>query len=449
MRIDGNGLSRPPGSAARHAMLTPHEEPKGRRFARGGVWLRLGLLVSWALLAAALAGVGAAEEPVSVDDVVLLLRSGISEATIVAEVRARGVVGPLATEDERRLRRWGATEGLLQVIRERVAPEPGSRPSAKATPPAAEPAAAPPAPTPSFTPAEISAGEPGVVPMFGASAELVRVPVSVTDARGRPVTHLERDDFRVWEQDEPQAVTLFSAERKRLRIAILADVSGSMELKLDEVADALKHFIEVLEGQDEVLVLAFSDTPRVLQDFTSDRRRLGRVLESLRAGGGTALHDALIEGLARLKGTPREASALVFVTDGMDTASESSFGEAKEAARRAEAPVFSIGLGHRSASFHSGRPAGSGADFDAAPLIELAELTGGRAEILPDAEHHHSGNVDRLREAADAIALSLRYRYLLGYPPPEHGPRPGWRAIRVEVERRGLVVHTRKGYYPR
>lgn len=375
-----------------------------------------------------------AEEPLIIDDLLLRLRSGITEAAIVIEIRARGILTPLTAQDEQRLRKWGATDAFIQVLQARP-----SAPAAPATPtpPARQEAAA------------LAPPLAANVPRFEATTAVVRIPVTVSDGRGRPVRGLLAGDFRVFDGNEARPIALFSDERKPLRVAILVDVSGSMEEKLDAVTDALKHLTEVLEPEDQVLVLSFNDRVRVALEFSAERRGISRVLEDLRAAGGTALNDALVEGLARLEGTPHESSAVVLVTDGVDTASGTSFRQALDAVRRAEVPVYSIGLGHRSGLFHLAGGHGGEADFDGRPLLELADFSGARAEILADAEHHHRGKVDRLKEAVEAIALSLRYRYLLGYAPPETDAADEWRAVRVEVGRPNLTVRARKGYYPR
>lgn len=370
------------------------------------------------------------EEPLVLDDVLLLLRSGLSDETILAYVRTRGLGERLTSDQERALRAAGATEILVSALRDRAPRPTHASPGQDPRPETAGP------------PRSLS---PPGIPSFQASVEVVRVPVSVTDSKGRPVTGLKREDFRLWEGGRAQEIDVFSTERKPLRIVVLLDVSGSMEGKIDEVADALKHFIDLLEAQDEILVVTFNDELRVAQEFSADRTLLARVFRRLRPGGGTALHDAVIEGLVRLGPGAGESKALVLVTDGMDTSSQSSFRDAREAARRAEVPVYSIGLGHRRGFSHFRGSSGDDADFDATPLLQLAEETGGRAEILQDAEHHHRGAVDRLKEAAEAIALALRYRYVLGYSPS--AAAGGWREIRVEVDRASVSLGARKGYY--
>ena len=173
----------------------------------------------------------------------------------------------------------------------------------------------------------------------------MRVPVSVLDKRGNPVMGLHGEDFQIEEDGKKQEVTYFSGERRPLRIALALDVSASMENKIREVEAALRHFIDLLEPEDEILVLTFNDHVDVVQDFTSDRNRLGRVLNMLEPAGATALFDAAKEAIERVGPGAAESKAVVLVTDGMDTVSATSWGELRELAKRSEVPVFSIGLG--------------------------------------------------------------------------------------------------------
>ena len=117
-----------------------------------------------------------------------------------------------------------------------------------------------------------------------------------------------------------------------------------MENKIRQVAAALSHFIDLLEPADEILVLTFNDRVELVQDFTSDRAQLARVLDVLEPSGGTALYDAAYAAIEAVAALPAESKAVVLVTDGVDTASATSFAMLREVARRAEVPVFSIGL---------------------------------------------------------------------------------------------------------
>jgi VWFA-related protein len=358
---------------------------------------------------------------------------------------------------------------------------------------AAQPA--PPAPDP-------QQAERGVrEPTFAVGTRAVRVPVSVLDEAGQPVLGLQVSDFRVSDDEKPQPVTLFSAERRPLRIALALDVSRSMDNKMRQVESALSHFIDLLEPADEILVITFNDRVAAVQDFTSDRDRLAHVLDALEPSGGTALYDAAYTAIEKVAAQPAESKAVVLVTDGVDTSSATSFATLSEFARRAEVPVYSVGLdageehpyqlyfpgrggGRGDGGGRSGWPGGGGggggagwpgagggwggggrgrgpgggghhggkrpAGFDPAPLNKLADETGGRAEIVKALEHYTPGTDDGpasgpLKAAVESIAMTLRHRYLLGYEPPA-SPRE-WRTIHVDVDRAGATARARKGYY--
>ena len=439
------------------------------------------------VLALALAVGAQGDDPLSTEDLVRFLRAGISERIIMAELRERGYGDPLDSAHEDELRAAGATETLVVALR-RVAP------ATAATP------ARPGPPTKGSAPATDFPGPATRVhgPTFSASTHTVRVPVSVLDKRGQPVMGLQSEDFVISEDGQKQAVTYFSGERRPLRIALALDISASMENKIREVEAALRHFVDVLEPADEILVITFNENVDVVQDFTSDRARLSRALDGIQPSGATALYDAAREAIERVSPGPAESKAVVLVTDGLDTVSATSWGQLREMARRSEVPIFSIGLGS-DFTFRSifGSPGGSfpgpgrtpgrgpgrgprgwpgggtgggpgggwpgggggfprgpgsggqsgpgGADFDASVLLDLAEETGARAEVLKGLERDR-GNVDRLKDAVETIAMTLRHRYLVGYDPA--AGKKGWRKIKVDVVRPAAVTaRARKGYY--
>jgi Ca-activated chloride channel homolog len=435
------------------------------------LWGRIASLLVLGALAATTSGT---DDPLGTADVARFLKAGISERTILAELRERGFAEPLDAAAEATLREAGASETLIVAVR-RVAPPPAPTAPVVVTPRRGEPVPVPPPGS-------------GRGPTFGAIARSVRVPVSVLDKQGQPVLGLHGADFKVAEDGRRQEVTYFSGERRPLRIALALDVSTSMANKMREVSAALQHFIDLLEPADEILVLTFSSDLHIEQDFTSDRELLERVFSRLQPASGTALYDAAIEAIQRVAPGPAESKAVVIVTDGVDTSSRASFADLREVARRSEVPIFSLGIGSET-SFRSafdpiggvgripgggpgrgpgrgwpgGWPGGGGGgrggwpgggrrsptgplepDFDARPLLDLAEDTGGRAAILKGLEHDR-GKTDRLQEAVESIAITLRHRYLVGYEPPSS--KPGWRKIKVEVDRSPVTVQARKGYY--
>ncbi len=455
--------------------------------------------VALALLAAA-AGVRG-EAPLTTADLVRFLKAGISEKTILTELDNRGFSEPLDFGRETSLREAGASETLVVAVRRTAPPEVVAAPIAPAPPRTAR--YEPPVPI------VAAPGGAGGKPTFAAATRTVRVPVSVLDRRGQPLMGLQGADFRISEEGKRQEVTLFSGERQPLRIAMALDASGSMQKKIRQVERSLRYFIELLEPADQVMVVTFNDRVRVIQDFTSDRDLLYRVLDQLEPVGGTALYDAAYEAIQRVARGPAESKAVVLVTDGVDTTSGTSFNMLRDLARRSEVPVYSIGLSGnmiRNLSAPPRRPGGGGvpggpgpgrgrppgggpgfpggwpgggggrggtpddgrgswpgsgggqgsgygvgrSGFDAGPLLDLAEETGGRAEIL-DGLEHFSPDDDlpgsaRLQRAVESIALTLRHRYLIGYEPPPSGRR-GWRRIEVEVDLPSATARAKKGYY--
>ena len=266
-------------------------------------------------------------------------------------------------------------------------------------------------------------------PTFSAGTRTVRVPVSVLDDRGEPVLGLESGDFRVLENGRRRPVTLFSGQRRPIRIALALDVSRSMAGSMYELERALGHFVELLEPADETLVITFSEEVFVHGEFTSDRDQLERVFERLKPAPGTSLYDAALEAIGRVASAPAESKAVVLLSDGEDNASDARFSHVRELARSQEVPIFAIGMG-----------GGGGA------LKDLADESGGRAILLKSAKRT-PGEPDHLKAAAAAIAMTLRHRYLVGYDEPEAGKR-GWRKIEVEVARPpGARVLARQGYY--
>ena len=439
-----------------------------------------------ALSLAALAGAAVRQDGLTAADVVIFLKAGISEKVILAELAERGFGEALDDTREATLREAGATETLIVALR-RAAPAGTSAAPARPAPSTRTGEA--PFPTTAERPRGLT---------FGANARTVRVPVSVLDKRGTPILGLHGEDFEILEDGRRQPVTFFSGERKPLRIALALDVSMSMTDKMEEVADALDHFIALLEPADEILVMTFSDVVHVDQDFTSDRAQLERVFSRLRPASGTAMYDAAIEAIQRVAPGPAESKAVVLVTDGVDTSSRATYDELRELAKRTEVPVFSIGIGTEQrlqilarptggiggprrppvppgwpGGIGGGRPRPGGPggrggwpggpggggggggrggpqvimtepDFDGRLLRDLADETGARAEILTGLENDH-GKVDRLKDAVESIAMTLRHRYLVGYEPTEG--KKGWRKIKVDVDRPSVKVQARKGYY--
>ena len=137
--------------------------------------------------------------------------------------------------------------------------------------------------------------EPGDSFRFKSGVELINVTATVTDGSGRFVPGLRKEDFLVYEDDQPQAITHFSAERVPVSLGIVLDTSGSMAgEKMSAARAALDRFLyELLDPDDEIFLYRFSDFPTLLQGWTGDRQQLTRALGRISPNGGTAMYDAV------------------------------------------------------------------------------------------------------------------------------------------------------------
>jgi VWFA-related protein len=316
---------------------------------------------------------------------------------------------------------------------------------------------------------------------FRSGIELINVNATVSDASGRFVSGLQKEDFLVFEDNQPVEVTHFSAERVPVSLGILLDTSGSMAgQKMEEAQNALDHLLyDLLDKDDEVFLYRFSDYPTLLQNWTTDRALVSRALGRITPNGGTALYDAVADAIPLMSRGRNQKKALLVVSDGNDTSSRMSIGELKQRIRESETLVYAIGIDGESQqpSFRGrqppvqplppnrfpipipfpGGPRGGGGRFPA-----LLNQFGGRQRATRNDDHVNvgalrdmtddsGGRTEIIREPRDLnavttnIADELSKQYYLGYP--SLGKKDGrYHAIRVEMRSGAYRVRARKGY---
>ena len=256
---------------------------------------------------------------------------------------------------------------------------------------------------------------PPRAPVFRTGTELVTLSATVTDAAGRNVVGLTKEDFTVEDNGLRQDIAFFgSGEDTPMSLVLAVDVSGSMEDKIDGVQDALTHLLARLKRDDEVAMITFHGDVNVVARFDEERNKVARAIRGLRPSGGTALYDAIGDAL-RLVATGRQPKrAVLLLTDGNDTASRRRVGEIVEAVVRSEAIVYCLGIGHggRGSFGHGG--SGGADEIDAATLRLFSDRTGGATYVL---EQAHEAGRDRIDEAIAILSRELREQYTLGYYP--------------------------------
>ncbi len=134
---------------------------------------------------------------------------------------------------------------------------------------------------------------------FKSGIELINVTATVSDTNGHFVSGLQKNDFTVYEDDQPVEVTQFDAERVPVSLGIALDTSGSMVgEKMDAARAALNRLlVMLLDPDDEIFLYRFSNYPALIQGWTSDRQPLLRALERVVPNGGTAMYDTVVDAV--------------------------------------------------------------------------------------------------------------------------------------------------------
>ncbi len=272
--------------------------------------------------------------------------------------------------------------------------------------------------------------------LFTARSEVVAVPVSVTDARGRHVSGLSQENFHVFEDGRPQPITLFSRGDTPLTLGLVVDRSQSMRAKTPALLAAVEALARSSRPGDETFAVTFNDRVALAlpadEPFTSDAKQLVAALAAVAAEGETALYDGVVEGLRHLRLGQPGKHALVIVSDGGDNASRETYARVLALARQSDAVIYAIGLLGTSSAQE---------EENAGLLDRLCRDTGGVAYFPQTARD--------MVVMSDAIASDLRDQYTLGFTPGEQTGGRAFRKIRVTVTAAGqgrLHVRTRAGY---
>jgi Ca-activated chloride channel family protein len=280
---------------------------------------------------------------------------------------------------------------------------------------------------------------------FPARSDLVVFSATAVDGRGRPVTDLRREDFRIYEEGRAQRIAHFHEGRGLpARVLLLVDASGSMN-EVGKVANARRaagQILDALGPEDQVAVAGFDSRYWGVVAFTRDREAVRRGLASITPFGSTALHDALDKGARDIASHGEGRRAVVVLTDGVDTSSQKTPDEVIARSRALDVPIYAVSVvspldDPSSESFLGKKDAGEAAAA-AETLARYASLSGGLAFRVSD--------VAGLRLAADRIAVELKHQYRLGWDPP-NGPTR-FRRVVVLTTRKGVTVRTRSGYVP-
>lgn len=313
--------------------------------------------------------------------------------------------------------------------------------AAQQTPP--PPAAPPPAPGERVT------GQTVRIP-----SNLVNIIATVVTRREKLVTDLEKSEFKVTEDGQEQKIEFFARETDLpLRIGLLLDTSNSIRERLEFEKDAAIEFLHntLRRKKDQAFLMIFDNEPAVVRNYTDDAGELTEAVQRQRAGGGTALYDAVIQASDKLADAPQPADhsavrrVIVVISDGDDNLSTGARGAAVEAAERAGAAIYCISSSTQWVSAEQ--------TSDSKKRVERKFMKGEEDKVLEEFASQTGGraffpySVDDLGQSFQDIGEELRNQYSLAYVPPNRPADGSFRKIQVEVARKGLVVRARKGYY--
>jgi VWFA-related protein len=264
----------------------------------------------------------------------------------------------------------------------------------------------------------------------------VRVIFTVTDKHGRYIKDLKKNDFRVIDDKKPaDQIRSFRSETDLpLQVGLLVDASNSVRDRFKFEQEAAIEFLNsiIRPRYDTAFTVGFDSTPDVTQDFTDNTELLSKGVRALRAGGGTAMYDALYyacrDKLLKQEQTGPLRRAIILLSDGDDNSSHVTREEAIEMAQRAEVIVYTI----------STNVTGSKGKGDKV-LERIADATGGRA-FFPF----------QIRDVSDSFASiqdELRSQYAMSYKPADFVADGHFRTIEILAQQKAFRVRTRKGYY--
>ena len=312
----------------------------------------------------------------------------------------------------------------------------------------------------------------------------VIAPVSVLDPKGEMILSLTKDNFHIYDNGVEQKIDHFDLGADSLSIVFVVETSSHIEPMFPAVKHTGIVFAQAVMGMTaEVAIVGYDDGVDLLQKFTTDSDHTQSTINHLRMGtSGSRLYDAMQRGISLLEQRPTpQRRIMVVVGEAQDTGSESKFGEVLRAAQLANVTIYSIGLSTAMADLRAkpqekptlgppgtypiptpnGQPQTPDLERQMQESGDLSALLiwlvkTGKNAIGPNALgiaskatgglHVNVKKDGTIEKAMDAIGGEIHAQYTLGYQPSKDVPY-GYHEIKVVVDRPGVSVRTRPGYY--
>ncbi|HLM57118.1 MAG TPA: VWA domain-containing protein [Pyrinomonadaceae bacterium] len=279
----------------------------------------------------------------------------------------------------------------------------------------------------------------------------IKLHVRVVDRNNRPINDVRQDEFRVFENGQPQTITSFTREEVPITYGLVVDNSGSLRFQINQVIEAAKTIVESNRPGDETFVIRFvgSEQIELKQDFTADRQAVFDALDDMFVEGGqTAIVDATFLAASHAsehkRGDPlrdKRRRAVILVTDGEDRSSHYKTEQLFEALKEQDVQIFVIGFVNELEK-ERGLITKSKRQKAVDLLDRMAKETGGRA--------FYPTSLSELQGIAEQITKDMRTQFVLSYQPTDKARAGEFRPVRVAVAdapgKEKRIAITRTGY---
>jgi VWFA-related protein len=315
---------------------------------------------------------------------------------------------------------------------------------------------------------------------------LVRAPVVVIDDKGEPILDLQQTDFRVLDDGVDQMIEAFDLGGEQLSAVLVFETSSRIAPLLPTVQKSAIVFTQtVVGGSGEAAVLSYDNSVTTLLPFSTDNDKIEKTIATMKPGNsGARLYDALASAVGLLRGRPSgQRRAIVVVGEASDSGSEERLGRVLREAQLSNIVIYSVGLSPTSADLRA--PPSQAGPAPATPPGTFGGPSFPGSAQTPTSQQQYGGNIDLLglsewavrnvkavvkdrplevaatatggtyqpafregkfENAIDAIGGELNSQYVLSYR-PTGADTPGYHTIKVSVNRLGVKVRTRPGYY--
>ena len=280
--------------------------------------------------------------------------------------------------------------------------------------------------------------------VFRSGVSTVALYASVTDRSGEPVRGLTRDDFQVFDEGQPQELTVFSSGLQPITAVLLVDTSASMALTLELARYAAEQFVIRMLPDDRARVGSFSNRVDLSKQFTGNRDELLRALrDDLHIGNPTKLWDAVGLTMEALIGESGRRVVVLF-TDGDDTSSQMAGNDIMARARVDEVMIYAVQIRSRVAPRveemiigpNNVRPRQRGDPTPTQVLRTMSSETGGA--------HFQLNRFDDVNATFTQVANDLHQQYVLGFAPQKADGKV--HRVEVRLKNPGLNVRARRFY---